>query len=131
MLNNGFTQFSDFGYNDDKFSGSGPKDEANKFGLQGHYVAEKDSYDPIAESEVVAPSEMMAIADCFEGNGIFMRKSIEAYESLGNIRTRHGGKMNVVFCDGHMETPTIRFVFEDTRAKALQRWNRDNQPHSK
>ena len=131
MMNSGFTQFSDFGYNDDKFSGSGPKDEANKFGLQGHYVAEKDSYDPIAESEVVAPSEMMAIADCFEGNGIFMHKSIEAYESLGNIRTRHGGKMNVVFCDGHMETPTIRFVFEDTSAKALQRWNRDNQPHSK
>ena len=94
-------------------------------------MAETDAYAPIAESEVVAPSEMMAIADCFEGNGIFMRKAVGAYESLGNIRTRHGGKMNVVFCDGHVETPTIGFVFEDTSVKALRRWNRDNQAHSK
>jgi prepilin-type N-terminal cleavage/methylation domain-containing protein/prepilin-type processing-associated H-X9-DG protein len=131
MMNSGFTQFSDFGYNDDKFSGAGPRDEGNKFGLQGHFVAEKDLYAPIAESEVAAPSEMMAIADCFEGNGIFMRKAISAFEDLGNIRTRHGGKMNVVFCDGHIETPRIGFVFEDTSEKALRRWNRDNQPHLK
>jgi prepilin-type N-terminal cleavage/methylation domain-containing protein/prepilin-type processing-associated H-X9-DG protein len=131
MMNSGFTQFSDYGYNDDKFCGAGPQDEPNKFGLQGHYVAEKDKYAPIAESEVVSLTEMMALADCFEGNGIFMRKSIGVYEGMGNIRTRHGGKMNVDFCDGHIETLTIGFVFEDTGAKALKRWNRDNFPHLK
>jgi prepilin-type N-terminal cleavage/methylation domain-containing protein/prepilin-type processing-associated H-X9-DG protein len=131
MLNSGFTQFSDFGYNDDKFSGAGPKDEMNKFGLQGHYVSEIESYAPIAESEVVAPSEMMAIADCFEGNGILMRKATSAFESLGNIRTRHDGKMNVVFCDGHIEAPAIEFVFEDGSDRALRRWSRDDRAHVK
>src|ERR1041385_2129419 len=131
MMSSGFTQFSDFGYNDDKFSGKGPDDEANKFGLQGHYISDKNSYAPIAESEVVAPSEMMAIADCFEGNAIFMRKPIGAFEDLGNVRTRHGGKVNVVFCDGHIEAPTLNFVFENPSDKALRRWNRDHEPHVK
>jgi prepilin-type N-terminal cleavage/methylation domain-containing protein len=43
IMNSGVTQFSDFGYNDDKFSGAGPADETNKFGLQGHYLPGTDS----------------------------------------------------------------------------------------
>jgi prepilin-type processing-associated H-X9-DG protein len=74
---------------------------------------------------------MMAIGDSFEGNAILMRKPISAFQSLGNIRTRHGGKMNVVFCDGHIESPKLEFVFEDSSDKALRRWNRDHQPHLK
>jgi hypothetical protein len=34
-----------------------------------------------------------------------------------------------VFCDGHVESPTLSFLFTDTRAAALRRWNRDHQPH--
>jgi prepilin-type processing-associated H-X9-DG protein len=74
---------------------------------------------------------MMAIADCFEGNAIFMRKPISVFDDLGNVRTRHGGKVNVVFCDGHIEAPTLNFVFEDASDKALRRWNRDHEPHVK
>jgi prepilin-type processing-associated H-X9-DG protein len=36
---------------------------------------------------------------------------------------------NVVFCDGHVESPTLQFLFADTSAAALSRWNRDHQPH--
>jgi len=38
-------------------------------------------------------------------------------------------KANVVFCDGHVESPTLQFLFEDTSDAALARWNRDHLPH--
>ncbi|MCL5097895.1 MAG: prepilin-type N-terminal cleavage/methylation domain-containing protein [Candidatus Omnitrophica bacterium] len=128
------TQLTDYGYNDDKVTGKGPKDAANKFGLEGHYVPDANlastwPFRPIAESEVVAPGDMMAIGDCFEGNALFRRTSIDFFEDLGNTLTRHQGKGNVVFCDGHVESPTLKFLFEDTTDTALARWNRDHQPH--
>ena len=136
MLNgNDLNGFSDYGYNDDKFTGKGFKDFANKFGLQGHYVPDANrpsawSFKPITESEVVVPSDMMAIGDCFEGNALLRRTTIDFFKDLGNILTRHQGKANVVFCDGHVESPTLKFLFEDTSDTALARWNRDHQPHS-
>jgi len=130
---NDLTTFADYGYNDDKFTGKGPRDSANKFGLQGHYNPGADlasaSFRPIAESEVVAPSDMMAIADCFEANALFMRRPIDVFEEFGNVLTRHLGKANVVYCDGHVESPTLKFLFEDSTDTALARWNRDHQPH--
>jgi prepilin-type processing-associated H-X9-DG protein len=32
------------------------------------------------------------------------------------------GKANVVFCDGHVESPTLQFLFADTSDAALARW---------
>jgi prepilin-type N-terminal cleavage/methylation domain-containing protein/prepilin-type processing-associated H-X9-DG protein len=135
MLNgNDLDQFSDYGYNDDKFTGKGYTDSANKFGLQGHYAPDAGStsewsFRPVAESEVVAPSEMMAIGDCFEASALFMRRPIEVLAEFGNTRTRHRGNANVVFCDGHVESPKLKFLLEDTSVTALSRWNRDHQPH--
>jgi len=128
-----------YGYNDDKYSGN-TRDAANKFGLEGHYVPGADLaypsadlasaiFTPIAESEVVTPSDMMAIGDCFEGNALLRRESIEFFEGCGNALARHQRKANVVFCDGHVESPTLKVLFEDTGDTALARWNRDNQPH--
>ena len=135
MLNgNDLTQLTDYGYNDDKFSGRGFRESTNKFGLQGHYHPGKDvasaSFRPIAESEVVAPSDMMAIGDCFDASALFMRRPISFFEGCGNALTRHQRKANVVFCDGHVESTTLKFLFEDTSDTALARWNRDHQPHS-
>jgi hypothetical protein len=31
--------------------------------------------------------------------------------------------------DGHIESPTLQFLFADTSDAALSRWNRDHQPH--
>ena len=123
--------WSYYGYNNDMFVGQGPRQRntTNQFGLQGHYDPVTHTYLPIRESEAVAPSEMMAIGDGFDPNGIFSRRKLEDLEIIGNTRTRHQGKANVVFCDGHVESPTLKLVFEDESDAALARWNRDHQPH--
>jgi hypothetical protein len=33
----------------------------------------------------------------------------------------------VVFCDGHVESPALKFLFEDDSDAALVRWNRSLQ----
>ena len=43
--------------------------------------------------------------------------------------SRHQGKANVVFCNGHVESPKLTFLFEAPSDDALRRWNRDHQPH--
>jgi prepilin-type processing-associated H-X9-DG protein/prepilin-type N-terminal cleavage/methylation domain-containing protein len=130
---------SSYGYNDDKFSGKGSLDYTNKFGLQGHYAPDftfsmpaalgQASFRPVAESEVAVPSDMIAIGDDFSGAALLARRPIDTFKEAGNILTRHRGKANVVFCDGHVESPTLTFLFEDESDAALRRWNRDNQPH--
>lgn len=130
---------SSYGYNDDRFSGDGVWDYTNKFGLQGHYVPAAGvpkptslamaAFRPVAESEVIVPSDMMAIGDCFDGTAMLMRRPIDMFTSEGNVRARHRGSANVVFCDGHVESPTLQFLFEDESDNALSRWNRDHQPH--
>jgi prepilin-type processing-associated H-X9-DG protein len=132
---------SSYGYNDDRFSGGGSLDYTNKFGLQGHYVPDfslpmpaalmEASFRPVSESEVTVPSDMMAIGDDFSGAALLVRRPIHTFKEDGNILTRHRGNANVVFCDGHVESPTLRFLFEDDSDAALRHWNRDNQPHRK
>jgi prepilin-type processing-associated H-X9-DG protein len=36
------------------------------------------------------------------------------------------GKANAVFCDSHVKSPTLQFLFEDTSDAALARWKRDH-----
>jgi prepilin-type processing-associated H-X9-DG protein/prepilin-type N-terminal cleavage/methylation domain-containing protein len=86
---------------------------------------------PVAESEIIAPSEMMAIGDGFDGGFVIQRASWSDVKNknYGNTFIRHQGKANVVFCDGHVESPTLQFLFEDTGDYALSRWNRDHLPH--
>jgi prepilin-type processing-associated H-X9-DG protein len=51
---------------------------------------------------------------------------------LGSTRrayARHQGEANVVFCDGHVESPPLQSLFADTNDAALVRWNRDHLPH--
>ena len=71
---------------------------------------------------------MMAIGDSVVGGIDFMRQGLNYLEQRG-ASARHHGKLNVVFCDGHVESPTLQFLFEDTSDEALSRWNRDHQPH--
>jgi prepilin-type N-terminal cleavage/methylation domain-containing protein/prepilin-type processing-associated H-X9-DG protein len=48
---------------------------------------------------------------------------------LRQIRGRHGGRWNVVFCDGHVENLRGRQLFDFGNDTVLMRWNSDNQPH--
>jgi prepilin-type processing-associated H-X9-DG protein/prepilin-type N-terminal cleavage/methylation domain-containing protein len=106
-------------------------------GLAGHYYDTLGKFTPIGESEVVNPSDMMAIGDSFELTSNSFNVLIElrrADWSSKDIKksfaaSRHQGRANVVFCDGHVESPTLKFLFEDTSDTALSRWNRDHLPH--
>ncbi len=96
------------------------------------------SYSPVNESEVVSPGEMIAIGDGFmggkgvirDGVGNLMRtQGLPDFGSTARAYARHQGKANVAFCDGHVESPTLKSLFEETSDAALVRWNRDHLPH--
>ncbi|MFO1477893.1 MAG: prepilin-type N-terminal cleavage/methylation domain-containing protein [Verrucomicrobiota bacterium] len=115
-----------YGYNTD---GSYWTSFTNRHGLMGHFVSETILFEPIQESEVIVPSDMMAIGDSFHGGVFFTRQSLSTLDRNGRASLRHQGRVNVAFCDGHVESPTLTFVFVDTNDAALVRWNRDHQPH--
>jgi len=106
-------------------------DYTNALGLLGHYSMSSNAVfalASIAESEVAHPSDMMAIGDSIAGGMDFMRSDLK-FLGLYGASKRHQGRLNVVFCDGHVESPTLQFLFADTSDAALVRWNRDHLPH--
>jgi prepilin-type processing-associated H-X9-DG protein/prepilin-type N-terminal cleavage/methylation domain-containing protein len=130
--------YDDYGYNS---YGMSAISDTNMFGLGehgGHRI--KGTFaPPITESEIISPSEMMAIGDGFKGgdqvidDGVFVLwRTTGLQDDLGSTKrsfARHQGRANVVFCDGHVESPTLQYLFEDTSDAALSRWNRDHLPH--
>ena len=131
------------GYNDYGYNGFGvsAQTDVNSLGLGGHHVWTSQYYPPpaVSESEVMISSEMMAIGDGFMGDGKIIQdgqpilwRTSGVTDFLGSTKrayARHQAHANVVFCDGHVESPTLQFLFEDTSDEALSRWNRDHQPH--
>ena len=115
-----------YGYN--AFGSLAIGSPTNALGLLGRFGGASTLFEPIKESEVVSPSEMMAVGDSIVGGVDFMRQDF-LYLELHGASARHQGKLNVVFCDGHVESPTLKFLFEDTSDAALVRWNRDHLPH--
>ena len=101
----------------------------NAFGLMGHFSSLSELFKPIKESEVLVPSDMIAIGDSLVGGVFFMREDLTYLDQNGRASSRHQGKANVVFCDGHVESPSLKSLFGDTNGAALARWNRDHQPH--
>jgi prepilin-type N-terminal cleavage/methylation domain-containing protein/prepilin-type processing-associated H-X9-DG protein len=132
--------FESYGYNS-----FGIGDHKDSLGLGGHCgmanmpVGAQPVYKPpVNESEIKSPSEMMAIGDGFYGEGpkiysgigLFWRAfEVGGFSDTATSYARHQGKANAVFCDGHVESPTLPFLFTDTSDAALSRWNRDHQPH--
>ncbi|MBM3839191.1 MAG: hypothetical protein FJ398_14730 [Verrucomicrobia bacterium] len=83
---------------------------------------------------------MMAIGDSFgrtddgriyETAGMMLRGNLgdAGPAQTGVARKRHRGRLNAVFCDGHVEGITLQRLFLDKADEALRRWNRDNEPH--
>jgi len=110
--------------------------DPNPLGLSKSFIHQKSSigrYIAVSESEVAVPSDMMVISDSFYGSGMQMREHGWMTEAVNPAKypvwSRHHGRANVVFCDGHVESPTLQYFFEDTTDEALRRWNRDHQPH--
>jgi len=128
-----FNYFTSYGYNTFGVAPVGYTGSASKtpqhipLGLEGFYNARLPLI-PVKEPEVASPSDMMAVGDSVVGGLDFMRQDLNYLKQRG-ASARHQGRLNVVFCDGHVESPTLQFLFEDTSDAALSRWNRDHQPH--
>jgi prepilin-type N-terminal cleavage/methylation domain-containing protein/prepilin-type processing-associated H-X9-DG protein len=135
--------FSSYGYN-----AFGIGENPDSLGLGGTYGLAHSVWvgsvgyplykPPVNQSAIVNPSEMMAMGDGFEGNGDniasgrgFLWRVIKAggFCDTAAACARHQGKANVDFCDGHVESPSLTFLFVDTNDVALARWNRDHLPH--
>jgi prepilin-type processing-associated H-X9-DG protein/prepilin-type N-terminal cleavage/methylation domain-containing protein len=128
-----FNYFTSYGYNTFGVAPIGHTGSISKMpqniplGFEGFYNGRLPLI-PVKESEVASPNDMMAVGDSVVGGLDFMRQDLNYLEKHG-ASARHQGKLNVVFCDGHVESPTLQFLFEDTSDAALSRWNRDHQPH--
>jgi prepilin-type processing-associated H-X9-DG protein/prepilin-type N-terminal cleavage/methylation domain-containing protein len=113
----------------------------------------------IRESEVVNPSDMIAIGDSVlekdlqqrllgsynlspvypvnRGNlriwaELGLRPPLppdDPYSAMVETKRRHGGSSNVLFCDGHVEQLTLGRLFDLRLDEVRKRWNRDNLPH--
>ena len=130
--------YGSYGYNG---YGMSPISDTNMFGLgeRSGLQTNKIFGPPVTESEIAEPSDMMAIGDGFKGgdgvilDGVYILwRTYGLKEEFGSDKrsyARHQGKANVVFCDGHVESPTLQFLFADTSDAALSRWNRDHLPH--
>jgi prepilin-type processing-associated H-X9-DG protein/prepilin-type N-terminal cleavage/methylation domain-containing protein len=135
--------YASYGYNNYGMLGPGtvPDDRSGwpSHGLGREFGSSHFPAPPIRESEVVSPSEMIELGDGFVGNSHFVsgdgplirihailaRASWDTHEP----HARHQDRSNIAFCDGHVETVTLKSLFEDTSDAALSRWNRDHLPH--
>jgi prepilin-type N-terminal cleavage/methylation domain-containing protein/prepilin-type processing-associated H-X9-DG protein len=96
----------------------------------------------VPEPKVAVPVDMIAVGDAFtetEGDVVqadvilgmnFSSQGLKpASEFSRTASKRHTGKLNVVFCDGHVEAPRIKALFDRQNSEYLRRWNVDNLPH--
>lgn len=136
----------DYGYNN-----SGCK---VGYGLGGKNPSEFDETRqvPTREAEVLVPSDMFAIGDGtasaasdanFERDfGVIglispnnaRKVSDQAvlrreFDLFAKIRPSHRIRLNLVMCDGHVESPKIDSMIWDMSETARRHWNRDHEPH--
>jgi len=94
----------------------------------GWTVNPSQSMPAIKDSDVVAPADMIAMADSFPQPGF-----TNIFAFLLSLRSepspdRHNGGCNLAFADGHVITDKNRNVVADEEANR-RRWNIDHQPH--
>jgi prepilin-type N-terminal cleavage/methylation domain-containing protein/prepilin-type processing-associated H-X9-DG protein len=121
---------SSYGYNT-VGTGRYPASGAS-LGLDGGFdTMNLDKAKYLLESQVKAPSDMIAIADVQPkaGNGDHDLDDLLPINLLAEMITaRHDKGANVVFCDAHVEFAKQTNWLQKTE-RARQRFNNDNQPH--
>ncbi len=97
---------------------------------------------PVPESLVVSPSKMFALGDgaqaqadgkAIQGGSIIIGlyyTVLNRPASVKEFNGRHRGQMNVSFCDGHIQTFSVKAAMLDHSTESLSRWNRDGQAHT-
>ncbi len=131
--NGGWAYVSGYGYN---VKGTGwVPGNVQDLGLGPRRVGVHSQYgDPgtilwTCESQVRAPSDMIAIGDDLHPGNMFLsheHPNLPAEAMLGN---RHNSGANILFCDGHVEYGKHAAWIKPIES-ARKRWNNDNQPHS-
>lgn len=158
---NGMGEFASYGYNTE-----GSVNDHERLGLDGYYsdngIGNATTYfRSVRESEIVAPSDMIAIGDAPlvldanrkpQAGGMlppvytwfdlsFFVEHKANYDAVldgtpGNdtavrgMQQRHGGRWNIGFCDGHVESLKPSALFDRRNPVVMQRWNNDHQPHT-
>lgn len=100
------------------------EDADNNLGLGGSPT----THTRLKDSAVAVPSDMMAMGDKFYAGIAIHRDPATGYTLFAH--QRHQGKAAVVFCDDHVESPTLKYLDVVTNDEALSRWNRDHLPHA-
>ncbi len=119
---------------------------AEGLGLGGSGIARgRAGYpQPTQESRVRVPSTLIAIGDGYNGGyGVQPPMPWDIYESHGGLaregsvdttipatgRKRHLGRLNMVFCDGHVEGLKVQVQYLSKEERDMRLWNVDNEPH--
>jgi prepilin-type N-terminal cleavage/methylation domain-containing protein/prepilin-type processing-associated H-X9-DG protein len=99
---------------------------------------------PAKEAEVKVPADMIALADGFGvhadgrpqdswvlGHASHQSSTPNAHPPPRSNRAakRHGGRLNVLFCDGHVEALKVDHLLYNREPQWLRKWNRDNEAH--
>lgn len=102
---------------------------------------------PVFEVDVKNPADMIAFGDAAYrldqkrldfgwadfGRGFDYDALMGAPTVVRNAKQlaeqRHGGRWNLVYCDGHVSAPRLATVFFDNTIEARRQWNRDNEAH--
>jgi prepilin-type processing-associated H-X9-DG protein len=125
--------YVDYGYN---LWGISPPSDPSPLGLGG---LQRSNAQPVLGSAIIKPADTLALGDGFSGakgvlqdGAYFLWRTprLEDYPgSTARSNSRHQGRANVIFCDGHVEALSLRTMFTDDSDSSLQRWNRDHEPH--
>jgi len=142
-----------YGYN--AWDGT-PRHVENRDAPYGRGLGGVGSPDPAAwrhvpESAVVNPSDMYAVGDSFVttadrqflfGNGMIGREypfvpgdftgaDVARFlkENREAARRRHSGKLNVAFCDGHVESVSLPHFLLSDEPQWKRRWHNQNIPN--
>jgi prepilin-type N-terminal cleavage/methylation domain-containing protein/prepilin-type processing-associated H-X9-DG protein len=128
----------DYGYNYEGYAG---------FGLGPDVYVGQPGNIFVRENDVASPIDMIAAGDglvrqgpyVFNDHGPVLTRIIPIYDasrvqengpvSQGRSEKRHAGLINLVFCDSHVGTLTLKRAFIDDCDDDLAKWNRDHQPH--
>ena len=130
---------STWGY--DNASGLPGEPRGRELGLGGWWPRGSVWQVSVPESKVAVPADMIAVGDAFiEAAGDVIQTDVilgmnfsqgvkPPSEFSRTASKRHAGKLNVVFCEGHVEAPRIKALFDRQNPEGLRRWNADNLPH--
>ncbi len=90
---------------------------------------------PVKDSMVRSPVNMIMLgdtrSDAVKGN-IKFGANLDPTDTTGNQRpcNRHNYRVDLLFCDGHSESPKRNDVIDPNNLTWRARWNNDNDPHT-